>query len=176
MTLRDSTGLFRSENSRVHRSAHRVARKPGISPTHIVGKFWRLTNFLATIVNWRKQDRYFDTGESGETHDAEMEAIAVTRDQSRLFTETHDLVPYAVASIPFLSESEFQFTLLRPVLGLFFSKYQAVLVRPVPYPRVVYSEREKSLIIMQPDSLVFWNPCLGQASQRVKRKGEQSAL
>src|SRR6266446_4338908 len=69
MTLRDSTGLPRSENSRVHRSAYRVARKSGISPTHVVGKFWRLTNFLATIVNWRKQDRYFDTGESGEWRD-----------------------------------------------------------------------------------------------------------
>ncbi len=77
MTLRDSKGLPRSENSRVHRSAYRVARKSGISPTHTVGKFWLLTNFLATIVNWRKQDRYFDTGESGETYDAEMEAIAV---------------------------------------------------------------------------------------------------
>src|SRR5260370_19959603 len=148
MTLRDSTGLLRSENSRVHRSAHRVARKPRISPTHIVGKIWRLTNFLATIVNWRKQDRYFDIGESGETYDAEMEAIAVTRDQSRLFTETHDLVPHAAASIPFRSESEFQFTLLRPILGLFFSKYQAVLVRPFPYPPVVFSHRDNPLLFI----------------------------
>jgi len=77
MALRDSTEPSRSENSRAHRSAYRVARKSGISPTHILEKFWPLTNFLATIVNWRKQDRYFDTGESGETYDAEMEAIAV---------------------------------------------------------------------------------------------------
>src|SRR5260370_42621838 len=106
MTLRDSTGLLRSENSRVHRSAHRVARKPRISPTHIIGKIWRLTNFSATIVNWRKQDRYFDICESGDTYDAEMEAIAVTRDQSRLFTETADLVPQAQGSIPFRAATD----------------------------------------------------------------------
>jgi hypothetical protein len=40
------------------------------------GKSWSLASFLRLIRNLRKRDRYFDTGESGETYDAEMEAAA----------------------------------------------------------------------------------------------------
>jgi hypothetical protein len=41
-------------------------------------RMFRVLSFhnLLTLIRRRKVDRYFDTGESGETYDAEMEAAA----------------------------------------------------------------------------------------------------
>jgi len=58
-------------------SAYWNARASSLSPTRTIGRSWFLTRFLQTITNWGRRDRYFDTGESGETYDAEMEAAAV---------------------------------------------------------------------------------------------------
>ena len=58
---------------------------------------------------------------------------------------------------------------------VFFSEYQAVLVRAVSYPCVVDSKRKQSFIIVQPDPLVLGDPGLSQARQRFKRQRVQSA-
>ncbi|HEX9240145.1 MAG TPA: hypothetical protein VF910_05775 [Candidatus Bathyarchaeia archaeon] len=42
----------------------------------MLGRSRYLNSFLRTIVNWGKKGRYIDTGKSGETYDAEMEATA----------------------------------------------------------------------------------------------------
>ncbi len=42
----------------------------------MLGRSRYLNSFLRTIVNWGKKDRYIDTGESGETYDAETEVVA----------------------------------------------------------------------------------------------------
>jgi hypothetical protein len=42
----------------------------------MIGRSKYLTNLLLMIISRRRKSRYVDTGESGETYDAEMEAAA----------------------------------------------------------------------------------------------------
>jgi len=46
------------------------------SASHVLRGSRYLNSFLRTMVNWGKKDRYIDTGGSGETYDAEMDAAA----------------------------------------------------------------------------------------------------
>ncbi len=73
-----SDSIERSEFERARTSwlAYSNVRSSNLSPNRILGRSWSLTSFLRIIFTWRKRDRYFDTGESGETYDAEMEAAA----------------------------------------------------------------------------------------------------
>lgn len=63
-------------NTRNRRFAYMDTKSSNFSPTRMLGRSWSLTGFLRIILDFRKRDRYFDTGESGETYDAEMEAAA----------------------------------------------------------------------------------------------------
>ena len=74
----DSTERSKFGHTRIQNVAYLNARAPSFSSRHSLGRSRSLSSFLRTIVSWRKRDRYFDTGESGETYDAEMEAAAST--------------------------------------------------------------------------------------------------
>jgi hypothetical protein len=76
MIPRHSTERLDFNHTGPSRSAYWNARASSLSPTRTIGRPWSLTRFLRTIINWGRRDRYFDTGESGETYDAEMEAAA----------------------------------------------------------------------------------------------------
>jgi hypothetical protein len=76
MISRDSTEGSELGHTRIRRFAYSNTRAPGLVSSRALGRSWSLTSFLRAIVSWRKRDRYFDTGESGETYDAEMEAAA----------------------------------------------------------------------------------------------------
>jgi len=76
MISRESTERSDLEHTRVHRVAYWNAIASSLSPTRILGRSRFLSLLLETILRWRKRNRYFDTGESGETYDAEMEAAA----------------------------------------------------------------------------------------------------
>lgn len=58
------------------RSAYWNGKAPGFSASRILGRSKSLTNIFQMIINWKGKRRYDDTGESGETYDAEMEAVA----------------------------------------------------------------------------------------------------
>ncbi len=76
MISRDSTERSELGRARIRRFVYSNTRAPWLSSSRALGRYWSLTSFLRTIVSWRKRDRYSDTGESGETYDAEMEAAA----------------------------------------------------------------------------------------------------
>jgi hypothetical protein len=76
MIPRDSTEGFELKHTRTRRFAYLNARASSLFHVRMLGRSWSLTSFLRIILNWKKRDRYFDTGESGETYDAEMEAAA----------------------------------------------------------------------------------------------------
>ncbi len=72
----DSTERSDFKHTRNRRFAYLNAKSSNPSPTRLLGRPWSLASFLQIILNLRKRDRYFDTGESGETYDAEMKAAA----------------------------------------------------------------------------------------------------
>ena len=72
----DSTERSEFEHKGTHGFASLNGKTPISIPNRMIGRSWSFTSFLRTVINWRKRDRYFDTGESGETYDAEMEAVA----------------------------------------------------------------------------------------------------
>jgi|GEM_PF-6626128 len=72
----DSTKRSDFKHTRNHRFAHLNTKSSNPSLTRMLSRSWSLTGFLRMILNLRKPVRYSDTGESGETYDAEMEAAA----------------------------------------------------------------------------------------------------
>jgi len=70
----DSTELSDFKRVKTRRFAYLSIQSTDLSLAHMSGKSRSLASYLRTSLNWRKRDRYFDTGESGETYDAEMEA------------------------------------------------------------------------------------------------------
>jgi hypothetical protein len=76
MIPRDSTERSEFEYTKTFRFAYLNARSANLSLGRVLGRSWSLASFLRTVLDWRKRNRYFDTGESGETYDAEMEAAA----------------------------------------------------------------------------------------------------
>jgi hypothetical protein len=76
MIPRDSTARSEFEHTKALRLAYLNARSSNLSLVRVLGRSWSLASFLRTVMNWGKRDRYFDTGESGETYDAEMEVAA----------------------------------------------------------------------------------------------------
>jgi hypothetical protein len=74
MISRDSTERSDFKRVKTLRFAYLSIQSTDLSLARMSGKSRSLTSFLRAILNWRKRDRYFDTGESGETYDAEMEA------------------------------------------------------------------------------------------------------
>jgi hypothetical protein len=72
----DSTERSDFKHTRNRRFVYLNAKSSNVSPTRMLGRSWSLASFWRIILNSRKRDRYFDTGESGETYDVEMEAAA----------------------------------------------------------------------------------------------------
>jgi hypothetical protein len=62
--------------ARVRESAYRNASLSTFSVSRMARRSNLFSRFIRTIINWKRRDRYLDTGESGETYDAEMEAAA----------------------------------------------------------------------------------------------------
>ena len=73
-----SDSIERSEPRpvRVRQNAYWNKRTSFFSASLFLGMSRYLTIFLRTITNWKEKNRYIDTGKSGETYDAEMEAAA----------------------------------------------------------------------------------------------------
>jgi hypothetical protein len=61
---------------RTSQSTRWDGRPSNYSASRILGRSKYLTNLLQIISNWQRKGSYIDTGESGETYDAEMEAAA----------------------------------------------------------------------------------------------------
>jgi hypothetical protein len=72
----DSTDRSDFKRVKTRPFAYLSVESTDLSLARLFGKSRSLAGFLRTILNLRKRDRYFDTGESGETYDAEMEAAA----------------------------------------------------------------------------------------------------
>jgi uncharacterized protein YukE len=58
------------------RSAYWNGKTSGSYASRMLRRSKYLTNFLQMIITLRSESRYVETGESGETYDAEMEAAA----------------------------------------------------------------------------------------------------
>jgi len=72
----DSTERSDIRHTRNRRFAYLNGKSSNLSFARMLGRSWSLASFLRIILSLRKRDRYVDTGESGETYDAEMEAAA----------------------------------------------------------------------------------------------------
>jgi hypothetical protein len=76
MILSDSIERSESRPVRVRQNAYWNGRMSSFSASPLLGRSSYLTVLMRTITNWKKKNRYVDTGESGETYDAEMAAAA----------------------------------------------------------------------------------------------------
>jgi hypothetical protein len=76
MIRRDSIKRSELKHAQVRQNAYWSGRISSFSASLMLGRSRYLNSFLRTIFNWGKKVRYIDTGESGETYDAEMEAAA----------------------------------------------------------------------------------------------------
>ncbi len=72
----DSTERSDIRHTRNRRFVYLNGKSSNLSSARMLGRSWSLASFLRIILSLRKRDRYVDTGESGETYDAEMEAAA----------------------------------------------------------------------------------------------------
>jgi len=65
------------------------------------------------------------------------------------------------------------FTPKRRTPVLFLPEDQAVMVTAVTHPRIIHTQRQQTLIVEQPDTLILRNPQVRQGDQRIKRERPQ---
>ena len=76
MIRTDPTERSEFKHVRIPQNGYCNGRISSFSALRTLERSGYLTILLRTITNWKKKNRYIDTGESGETYDAEMEAAA----------------------------------------------------------------------------------------------------
>jgi len=76
MIRRDSIRCSELKHAQDRQNVYWSGRMSSFSASHVLRGSRYLNSFLRTMVNWGKKDRYIDTGGSGETYDAEMDAAA----------------------------------------------------------------------------------------------------